>query len=401
MRILVLTSVYKDESLGNKDTSTNIVNSFVHDWVQKGHDVVVIHNSHSYPRIIHTIPLSIKKKLATKMGFSIADYDAVKKKEYNDNGARVYRLPIKKIIPHKSPSTKAIVVQTKMISEILRKIDFAPEIITGHWASPQMEIISELKKLYNCKTACVLHGTGYVDDPEYNAKKYLAGIDHLGCRSLSQSKQVKEILNLEELPFVCNSGVPDAYLKKYNLNLIKFKEINKWKFSYVGRLVAYKNIDSIIKALEKIKEIDWEFNIVGEGAAREELELLVHSLKLEDKVHFCGRVTRDEVMAILKETHVFVMISTNEIFGLVYLEAMAASCITIASKNGGVDGIISNGINGFLCKEGDSNELFDIIKTISESSSERLTTIAEQGYKTAHIYSDSKVAQRYLEKIIE
>ena len=36
MRILMLTSVYKDESLGNKDTSTNIVNSFVKEWKKQG-----------------------------------------------------------------------------------------------------------------------------------------------------------------------------------------------------------------------------------------------------------------------------------------------------------------------------------------------------------------------------
>ena len=50
MRILMLTSVYKDESLGNKDTSTNIVNSFVKEWKKQGHEVLVIHNSHCYPR---------------------------------------------------------------------------------------------------------------------------------------------------------------------------------------------------------------------------------------------------------------------------------------------------------------------------------------------------------------
>ena len=41
------------------------------------------------------------------------------------------------------------------------------------------------------------------------------------------------------------------------------------------------------------------------------------------------------------------MISKNEAFGLVYLEAMLAGCI-VASRNG-IDGIIIDGYNGFLC----------------------------------------------------
>ena len=72
MRILMLTSVYKDQSLGDKDTSTNIVNSFVKEWKKQGHEVIVIHNSHCYPRLIHKIPANLKKSLAAKMGFSIS-----------------------------------------------------------------------------------------------------------------------------------------------------------------------------------------------------------------------------------------------------------------------------------------------------------------------------------------
>lgn len=40
------------------------------------------------------------------------------------------------------------------------------------------------------------------------------------------------------------------------------------------------------------------------------------------------------------------MISRNETFGVVYLEAMAAGCITIASRNVGYDGIIVDRVNG-------------------------------------------------------
>ena len=399
MRILVLTSVYKDYSLGNRDTSTNIVNSFVHDWENQGHDVVVVHNSHCYPAAVHKIPARIKSKLAARMGFAIADYDAVREKTYDD-GAKVFRLPIKKLVPHKTPSEKVIKLQIKKIVNMLDELNFVPEVITGHWASPQMELISELKKIYNCKTACVLHGTGYVSDPSFDSKKYLQGIDKLGCRSMAQAKQIQKLLQLEKSPFVCYSGVPDSYIEKCNLLNEKFRCINKWKITFVGRLVFYKNVDTVIKALAKIKNVDWEFNIVGDGAEKKALEELASSLEIEEKVHFWGKISRDEVMDILNETHIFVMISTNEIFGLVYLEAMASSCLTIASKNGGVDGIIVNEKNGFLCEEGNCTELEYIIKRIMDSDDKNIVSVVQNGYLTAHEYSDSKMAQRYLDSII-
>lgn len=46
----------------------------------------------------------------------------------------------------------------------------------------------------------------------------------------------------------------------------------------------------------------------------------------------------------------FIMISKNEAFGLVYLEAMSAGCITIASRGEGFDGVIIHGVNGFYVK---------------------------------------------------
>lgn len=401
MRILMLTSVYKDQSLGDKDTSTNIVNSFVKEWKKQGHEVIVIHNSHCYPRLIHKIPANLKKSLAAKMGFSISDYKAVKAKEYLDNGVKIFRLPIKKYIPHSQPTKRVITKQVSKIISILRKEHFNPDVITGHWASPQMEIISELKKVYNCKTAVVLHGTGYINSQKFDAKEYLKNIDSLGARSLSQAEQAKDILKLEKLPFVCNSGVPDEYLKEYKLNLDKYKNVKTWKITYVGRLVSYKNIDATIIALSKIKNVNWEFNIVGDGASSSELEELVNKLNLSDKVHFLGRVPREQVMKILKDTHIFVMISTNEIFGLVYLEAMAASCLTIASKDGGVDGIIVDNENGYLCHEADNNELKRILENIMESDYKHLTQIVNHGYKTVQNYSDCKVAEKYLNDIYD
>ncbi|MBU9056269.1 glycosyltransferase [Catenibacterium mitsuokai] len=399
MKILMLTSVYKDQSLGNKDTSTNIVNSFVKEWKKQGHEVIVVHNSHCYPRFIHEIPANLKKSLAVKMGFAISDYNAVMTKEYLDNGVKVFRLPIKKYIPHSQPTKGAITKQVSKIVTILRKENFNPDIITGHWASPQMEIISELKKVYNCKTAVVLHGTGYINSKKFNATKYLKNIDYLGARSLSQAKQIKDILQLKKLPFVCYSGVPDEYLKEYKLNLDKYKNIKTWEITYVGRLVSYKNIDATINALSKIQDVNWRFNIVGDGASRTELEELVRKLNLTEKVHFLGRVSREQVMKILKDTHIFVMISTNEIFGLVYLEAMAASCLTIASKNGGVDGIIKCEKNGFLCEEGNNIELHSILNRIIKKEVNEISNIVEMGYKTAREYSDSEAARVYIKNI--
>lgn len=400
MNILVLTSVYRDDSLGNVDKSTNIVNLFVREWVKMGHNVIVIHNSHQYPLLLHFIPRKIKDKIATNIGFYISDYNAVKTAQYEDQGVAVYRIPIHKLIPHKTPNANTIKKQIKKINDILRKNNWTPDIVIGHWASPQIEIMSKLKKTYSCKNAIVLHGTDYISDETFRNKGYLSSIDLIGCRSHTQAQIVKDILALPTEPFVCSSGVPDAYLERFPLNTGKFRNIKKWKFIYVGRLVKYKRIDSIIKVLASITNIEWELDIIGEGSEKDYLTELATQLHQSERIHFCGRISRDDVMNKMKNAHCFIMVSKNEIFGLVYLEAMAASCITIGSKGEGIDGILVNNENGFLCDPDNNEELRDTIISIANMNSSRLIDIASSAYNTALANSDSKAAETYLNNVL-
>jgi len=95
------------------------------------------------------------------------------------------------------------------------------------------------------------------------------------------------------------------------------------------------------------------------------------------------------------------MISSNEVFGLVYLEAMAQGCIVIASKGGGFDGIIVDGENGFLCEQGNHEELAQIYRRINTLSKAEKRIIAQNAIKTASTYTDSNVARRYLDSVIQ
>lgn len=401
MNILVLTSVYKDYSLGNLDGSTDVVNSFVHDWVRMGHRVMVIHNSHRYPKFVHSLPRALKKKIASQLGFPIADYIAICEKHYEDGGAQVWRLPMLKLIPHKAHPKGVIQKQVEKIIEILRQADYKPDVITGHWASPQMEIISKLKEQYQCRTAIVLHGNGYVGSRSFPAKVYLKNIDRIGCRSVAQAKQIKELLGLKEKPFICYSGVPDVYLHNFKLDTKKFKDIKTWKFIYIGRLVKYKHVETVIKALASFSDINWKLDIVGDGAEEDYLKQTARKCNCFEKIIFHGRVPRDKVMELLKNSHCFVLVSKGEVFGLVYLEAMAASCVTIGSFGEGIDGVLVDEKNGFLCEPADEEALKKKLQSLFTMDTNRVCELAKNGYQTAVEFADSKVAEKYLKHLLD
>ena len=93
------------------------------------------------------------------------------------------------------------------------------------------------------------------------------------------------------------------------------------------------------------------------------------------------------------------MISEGEAFGLVYLEAMSRGCITIASKNEGMDGIIKDGINGFLCESGNQFDLENKLRFISCLSAKEIKVIKINAIHTAQEYTNEKAAFKYLNLI--
>ena len=85
---------------------------------------------------------------------------------------------------------------------------------------------------------------------------------------------------------------------------------------------------------------------------------------------------------------------------MVYIEAMLQGCLVIASRGEGFDGIIIDGVNGFICEPGNEKMLAQIYKRIQKMSIEERNTIGQAAIDTAIHYSEREVAERYLNDIL-
>ena len=81
-----------------------------------------------------------------------------------------------------------------------------------------------------------------------------------------------------------------------------------------------------------------ELWIAGEGPSRPELESLILSLGLGDRVRLLG--FRDDVRSLLGEADLFVLPSHSEGFGITLVEAMACEVPVLASNVGGAGEVI-------------------------------------------------------------
>lgn len=399
MKILVLTSAYPEPDDG-MEVVTPTVKYFCDKWVEQGHEVLVIHNNSCFPLPFYWIPAFIRKKMESRMGHNFPVKSSRKPLSNEVAGVKVFRLPLKKIIPHGKFSKSKIDNQIKKIEDILDREQFVPEVIIAHWVNPQMDLIVKLGKKYDAKTSLVFHGDCTEKNIEvFHLDEDVKELSAVGCRNEAYADYVKKRLNLQKKPFICYSGIPDHLAQKQKDKIDSLELENNLDFIYVGRLVKYKNVDVVIRALHEKYKNAATLHIVGEGAEEENLKQLSRQLNIEKNVVFHGQLSRNKVYEMMKKSYCFIMVSDNETFGMVYIEAMLAGCVTIASEAGGVDGVIVDGKNGFLSKQGDVAALVKTLNRIEEKSKQEITDIRKNAVLTAYGYRDFEIAKKYLDDV--
>jgi glycosyltransferase involved in cell wall biosynthesis len=91
----------------------------------------------------------------------------------------------------------------------------------------------------------------------------------------------------------------------------------------LGRLIGYKGYDVLIRAMQSI---EGHATIIGEGPLLLELQQLAARLGVSDRIHFSGRLPRNEIRRLFHSAQAFAFPSVTdaEAFGIVQIEAMAA-----------------------------------------------------------------------------
>lgn len=156
----------------------------------------------------------------------------------------------------------------------------------------------------------------------------------------------------------------------------------------VSRLVKYKKIDFLIRVLSHIKkEIpDIQCNIIGTGPELKKLEGLVQKLNLEDNVNFLGFIRKhDDVLKVIKKSHIFCLPSIVEGFGIVVIEAMACSTSYVCTNIAALKEVTNNGMGGLLFERENSD---DLAKKI-------LLLLNDSAFYNKCIHDGLKLVQRY------
>lgn len=141
---------------------------------------------------------------------------------------------------------------------------------------------------------------------------------------------------------VIHEGVNIQYFKKHQ-NISKAIKIDNY-ILFVGTIQPRKNLVRLISALSQIKNKKIKLVIAGKlGWLYKEILTAPKKLKVEDRVHFIGRVEDENLPGLYKGAKLFVMPSITEGFGLPILEAQAAGVPILSSGKGALPEIAGKG----------------------------------------------------------
>lgn len=397
--ILLISTIYPIPE-GNKGTA--VCHFFAREWVKMGYNVRVVHIQAVYPRIFYWIAKVARKRIAAKTGAVVYTHRDSNTVRYEMDNVPICRMPVFKPIPHGAFSKKSIQKAVKGIVHDNTVIGFTPDVIIGHFPNPQIEMVSLLKGTYrDAKTCIVMHGDTEIMKKVYGNRLHslMDNIDMWGFRCKTMIDDFEAVAGKVNNPFICYSGIPAKYITQKNTH-----DYNSslHRFLYVGEMIERKYPEKIIDALMNVYPTkEFELRYVGDGQQLSAIKNKIEEYGIQDQVKLLGWIPRDKIIEEYDHADCMIMISSGEAYGLVYLEAMARGCLTIASKREGFDGIIVDGENGFLCEAGDQNELASIINRINRMSSSERLKISENSISKAKSLTDEKAAKLYLDDIIE
>lgn len=141
----------------------------------------------------------------------------------------------------------------------------------------------------------------------------------------------------------------------------------RFRIGTLARLEAQKDIPTMIRAAERLKKanVEFEWIVLGEGSLRGKLEKEIKNRNVEDIFNLGSKT--NEALTFLSSCDLFVLSSTYEGFGLVLLEALACELPIICSSTDASREIFGSGAPQLFLAS-DDKDLYMKIKDIMSSA---------------------------------
>lgn len=225
-------------------------------------------------------------------------------------------------------------------TSVVEKVtDLEYDIIYAHdWLS--IEAGLALKNKFNKPLFLHIHSLDF-DRTGKNSHSWIYDLEKKG---MEQADQVIAVSNYHAAIMKEYYDTPTSKIKVVPLGLASTKKVayaspfQERIVLFSGRLSHQKGVFKFIEIAEALlaTESDLRFIISGAGELSQEVVSRVQEKGLTPYFNFTGRISQEELHALMAQCEVFIMPSVSEPFGLVALEAAAKALPIVVTKNAGV-----------------------------------------------------------------
>lgn len=253
----------------------------------------------------------------------------------------------------------------KKINKIID--DFNPDLIIGTWLNPFGAYAKYVDDKNITYFALAEGDDGLIHPFKYRGWRRIESRINRNCRAvIAVSERMKQKM-LEK------TGLKNIKLIRngYDEGIFNFKPGKCKENNYVIKIITVANFyyvkghDLLLDALKHLNK-DVKLTLIGSGPLMENCAEKVKAENLSDKVEFLGSVPHDKISGLLRQHDLFCLPSRSEGMPGAPLEAMACGLPVVAFDVGGLNEIIINGYNGYLCKPESATDLAEKILLTAE-----------------------------------
>jgi glycosyltransferase involved in cell wall biosynthesis len=157
---------------------------------------------------------------------------------------------------------------------------------------------------------------------------------------------------------------------------------------FVGRFERRKGIYDLLALAEQLQEEEIRFLVVGFGPLQLQIPL--------KNVKIVGKVENENLFNFYDKSHVFLMPSYSEAFGITILEAMSRGLVILASDIPGMREKIVGERNGYLFPLGDTGKIKERLLFLKDNPQE-IIRISRNNLEDVQRFTLEKQANKYVD----
>lgn len=200
-------------------------------------------------------------------------------------------------------------------------------------------------------------------------KKYLQTVDGFIFNSQTTKRTVNSLLENSKSDVIAyppTDRFGDAISENEIIERSKSKEL---RILFLGNVMERKGLYTLLRAVNS-EQLSVKIDVVGslnvEPNYANQIQAYITENNLSSFVFLHGALDNEPLKQILKQSHILIVPSSYEGFGIVYLEGMGFGLPAIGTTAGAASEVIEHGKTGYLIEPNDSGSLAKIISNLAK-----------------------------------